>query len=62
MRLRARSDRKRRREPIELDPAYLRAIETLESLPQNQSGADKSWVERGIRSWRDTCRRVVRVR
>jgi hypothetical protein len=26
--------------------AYLRAIERLESLPQNQSGADKSWVER----------------
>ena len=54
--------RSRERAAIELDDAYLRAIEKLESLPQNQGGADKSWVERSLRSWRDVCRRAVRVR
>ena len=39
--------------PIELDEAYLRAVRKIESLPQNRSGADKSWVERAIRRWRD---------
>jgi len=46
--------------PIELDEAYLRAVKKLESLPQNQSGADKSWVERAIRGWRDHYARVSR--
>jgi hypothetical protein len=46
--------------PIELDEAYLRAVKKLESLPQNQSGADKSWVERAIRSWRDHYARASR--
>jgi hypothetical protein len=32
-------------EPI-LDEEYLRAIEYVESLPENQSGADKAWVHR----------------
>jgi hypothetical protein len=27
-----------------LSPAYLAAIEAVEQLPQNQPGADKSWV------------------
>ena len=39
--------------PIELDEAYLRAVRKIESLPQNRSGADKTWVERVIRRWRD---------
>jgi len=46
--------------PIELDEAYLRAVKKLESLPQNQSGADKSWVERAIRGWRDHYARASR--
>ena len=46
--------------PIELDEAYLRAVKKLESLPQNQSGADKSWVERAIQSWRDHYARASR--
>ncbi len=29
---------------IDLDEEYLRAIRLVEALPQNQSGADKSWV------------------
>ena len=31
---------------IELDDGYLRAIAIVEALPENQSGADKSWVWR----------------
>jgi hypothetical protein len=51
-----------RKRPIVLDEAYLRAIEKLESLPENQSGADKTWVERALRSWRDHYARALRVR
>lgn len=29
---------------IDLDDRYLRLIAQAEALPQNQSGADKSWV------------------
>ena len=31
---------------VPLDDRYLRAIALVESLPQNQSGADKTWVLR----------------
>lgn len=31
---------------IDLDEEYLRAIRLVEALPQNQSGADKTWVSR----------------
>ena len=58
----ARSEQARRRRVIRLGRAYLRAIEKLEALPQNQSGADKSWVERAMRSWDELCRKAVRVR
>lgn len=34
--------------PVELDPDYLRAVAWQESLPKNQPGADKSWVERSL--------------
>ena len=54
--------RARGHRPIRLSAAYLRAIAKLEALPQNQSGADKSWVERTIRSWRAVCRNAVRLR
>lgn len=30
--------------PLSLSEEYLRAVELVESLPKNQSGADKSWV------------------
>jgi hypothetical protein len=35
---------------IELDEAYLLAIAAAEALPQNQSGADKTWVWRTLDS------------
>jgi len=43
---------------IDLDDAYLRAIALLEALPCNQSGADKSWVWRSDRAFRETYRRA----
>jgi hypothetical protein len=57
-----RSARPRRDEPIELEASYRRAIERLESLPETQSGADKTWVERAIAGWRAHYARAVRVR
>lgn len=37
--------------PVVLSPAYLRAIERWEALPENAEGSDKSWVDRCQRSW-----------
>jgi hypothetical protein len=34
--------------PVTLDEAYLRAIDVVEALPQNQSGTDKTWVWEAI--------------
>lgn len=30
--------------PISIDPEYRRLIQAVEALPENQDGADKSWV------------------
>jgi hypothetical protein len=57
-----RAERSRDGTAIELDEAYLRAVERLEELPENRSGADKSWVEQALRSWRQHYARAVRVR
>jgi hypothetical protein len=59
---RRRSPRARHAGEIELEESYRRAIERLEALPENQSGADKTWVERAIASWRAHFERAVRVR
>jgi hypothetical protein len=37
--------------PVTLSPGYLRAIERWEALPENASGADKSWVGRCQRAF-----------
>ena len=54
--------RRRHNDPIKLGKRYQRAIERLESLPENQSGADKTWVERAIVAWRAHYARAARVR
>jgi hypothetical protein len=47
---------------VELDADYRRAIALAEALPQNQSGADKSWVWRTIdASSRHFARAVRRI-
>ena len=48
--------------PVELSPFHRAAIAWLEALPQNQSGADKTWVEETDRAWREHYARSFRVR
>jgi len=43
---------------IELDDRYLRAIALAEALPENQSGADKTWVWRMDRAFREHYKRA----
>ena len=43
---------------IELDAEYLRAIAIAEALPENQSGADKTWVWRMEHAFREHFKRV----
>jgi hypothetical protein len=45
---------------IEVDATYLQAVKKLESLPENRSGADKTWVERAMRSWQRHYARAAR--
>ena len=47
---------------IDLDEEYLRAIRLAEALPQNQSGADKTWVSRMLARSKSYFARAVRVR
>ena len=49
-------------EPVVLSEEYLRHIRIVEALPENQSGADKTWVERALRAWREHYAKAVRVR
>jgi hypothetical protein len=47
--------------PIVLLPEYLKLVQWQEELPCNRNGADKSWVWRSERDWRnhyDNARRV----
>ena len=46
---------------IDLDDEYRRAIALVEALPQNQSGADKSWVSRTNNAFRVHFRRARRA-
>jgi hypothetical protein len=46
--------------PVILDAAYLRAVERVEALPENQSGSDKSWVSDAQRQFREHFRRARR--
>jgi hypothetical protein len=39
--------------PVTLDAVYLRAIERVEALPENQSGSDKTWVVEAQRQFRE---------
>ncbi len=50
------------REVIHLSASYLQAVEQLEARPENQSGADKTWVERALREFREHYAKAVRVR
>ena len=43
-------------------PEFRTRIAWVESLPENQSGADKSWVERSDREFREHYAKAIRVR
>jgi len=48
--------------PVSLSEEYLHAVEYVESLPKNQSGADKSWIPRLLAESRRHYTRAVRLR
>jgi hypothetical protein len=43
---------------IEIDDEYRRVIQLAEALPQNQSGADKTWVWRMEHAFREHFKRA----
>jgi hypothetical protein len=47
---------------LPLPDGYLADIHRVESLAQNQSGSDKTWVERMIREAREHLARAERIR
>ena len=44
--------------PIPVDPDYLRFVDRLERHPDNQDGADKTWVERAVAAYREHYRQA----
>jgi hypothetical protein len=48
--------------PVVLSAEYLRAVEQVEALPENQTGADKTWVERVVRQSREHFASARRIR
>ena len=49
-------------EPVVLSEKYLADIARVESLVQNQSGSDKTWVEKALRDAEAHLARAKRVR
>jgi hypothetical protein len=48
--------------PVVLSEEYLRAVEQTEASSRNEDGADKTWVERAQREFREHYARARRVR
>lgn len=48
--------------PTRLSDDYLRAVERVETLPENREGADKSWVEASRRQFQEYMARARRAR
>ncbi len=46
----------------DLPDHYLACLRILEALPENLSGADKTWVEQALRSFREHYRQARRAR
>lgn len=47
--------------PVTLSEEYLELVRRVEDLPENQSGADKSWVSEADRAFRSHFARARRV-
>ena len=37
--------------PVDLSPAYLKAVKAFENRPENREGSDKSWVAKAIQQF-----------
>lgn len=48
--------------PVTLSEDYLRLVAHVESLPQSQSGADKTWVPNLIEAFAEHYKKAVRIR
>ena len=48
--------------PVELSPEYRRLINACEDLPENRSGADKTWIHQANQEFREHYARSKRVR
>jgi len=48
--------------PVVLSAEYLRAVAQVEALAENQTGADKTWVERVVRQSREHFASARRIR
>ena len=48
--------------PVKLSAEYLRRLARLEGLPENRTGADKTWILRALEDWREFYARATRVR
>lgn len=48
--------------PVVLSEDYRRAVTQVEALPENQDGADKTWVERVVRQSREHFAKARRIR
>ena len=46
--------------PVTLSDEYLQMVEEVEAAPENQTGADKTWVETSQREFREYFARVAR--
>jgi len=46
----------------DLPPRYLACLQILEALPENRSGADKTWVEEALGAFREHYRQAERAR
>jgi hypothetical protein len=46
--------------PVTLSDEYLQMVEEVESAPENQTGADKTWVETAQHEFRKYFARVAR--
>jgi hypothetical protein len=49
-------------ERTRLSSEYLRLIELVESLPENQTGSDKTWVEVHLRESKEHFEKARRIR
>ncbi len=47
---------------MDLPPQYLACLQILEALPENRSGADKTWVEEALQAFREHYCQARRVR